>query len=135
MKKSGLKVKKSPMFVYHDPYKSPKKKSPKKKRPALRNITNIYPFHLDNFDGFEVYHDPPSSPRKKSKKKKTNRPPLKNITNIRRDGFEVYHDPPSKKKSVKKTKKKGHFPLKNITNTHRNDGKKRRSKSPLKLRK
>jgi hypothetical protein len=69
------------------------------------------------------------------KKTKKKRQPLKNITNIRRDGFEVYHDPTSpKKKSVKKTKKKRQ-PLKNITNTLRNDGKKRRSKSPLKLRK
>jgi hypothetical protein len=128
MKKSGLKVK---QYTKKSPVKSVTKSSKKinyKKKQSLKNI------HIRR-DGFEIYRDPPSSPRKKSKKKKTNRPPLKNITNIRRDGFEVYHDPPSpKKKSVKKTKKKRQ-PLKNITNTHRNDGKKRRSKSPLKLRK
>jgi hypothetical protein len=88
--------------------------------------------------GLKVKQYTKKSPVKSVKKssKKINHKKKQSLKNILQDGFEIYHDPPSspRKKSVKKTKKKRQ-PLKNITNTLRNDGKKRRSKSPLKLRK
>ena len=131
MKKSGLKVKKSQM-------KSPRKSVKKVRRnDGSRKKSSSRAFES------QIYHDPPSSPRKKSKKK--SRQPLKNITNtLRSDGIEMHKVHYGHKSSPKRIKSNFKKVLSDVRKQRKRSktikrksdgGKRKRSRSPLKLRK
>lgn len=135
MKKSGLKVKTSQM-------KSPRKSVKKVRRnDGSRKKSSSRAFE------FQIYHDPPSSPRKTSspKKKKSTRQPLKNITNtLRSDGIEMYKVHYGHKSSPKRIKSNFKKVLSDVRKQRKRSktikrksdgGKRKRSRSPLKLRK